>query len=139
MTPLDRFVSAQLNFYSQALAELVAGNKRAHWIWYIFPQIAGLGHSANARHYALTSLSEARDYLGHPVLGDRLIECTEAMLGWGGRRDAATILGSIDALKFRSSMTLFDVVGDGEAFGAALETFFGGRRDAETLRLLGEV
>ncbi|MEO6092199.1 MAG: DUF1810 domain-containing protein [Novosphingobium sp.] len=138
MNPLDRFVAAQRGCYAQALAELAAGNKRTHWIWFIFPQIAGLGQSATARHYALADLTEARDYLAHPVLGDRLTECTEAMLGWARWRGADAILGTIDALKFRSSMTLFEAASGGELFAVALQAFYAGKRDEETLRILGD-
>ncbi|MXO76253.1 DUF1810 family protein [Altererythrobacter aerius] len=120
-----------------ALAELRAGEKRSHWMWFVFPQIAGLGRSDLARFYTIESPSEARDYLDHPVLGARLLTCTDAMLTWAGRRSAETILGAIDAIKFRSSMTLFDTVSAGRApFGAALTAFYGGQRDPETLRRL---
>ena len=138
MIALDRFVTAQQGCYAEALAELQAGTKRTHWMWFVFPQIAGLGHSAMARHYAIADIAEARDYLAHPLLGRRLAECIEAMLGWAERRDAVSILGTIDATKFRSSMTLFDAAGGEETFASALDAFYGGERDPETLRILGK-
>jgi uncharacterized protein (DUF1810 family) len=136
VTPLDRFVTAQQDCYTTVLAELKAGSKRTHWMWFIFPQVAGLGRSLTARHYALADLAEARDYLAPPVLGGRLAECTEAMLGWADRCDAVSILGTIDASKFRSSMTLFEAAGGGEAFASALDAFYGGERDPATLHMV---
>lgn len=132
---LERFVEAQRSTYDQALAELAAGAKRNHWMWWIFPQIAGLGRSPTAERYALRDAVEARGYLTHPVLGTRLIESTEAMLGWAGRRSAEAILGPIDALKFKSSMTLFDAVADeaDSPFARALAAFCHGERDPLTL------
>ena len=132
---LERFVAAQEPVYAQALAELVAGAKRRHWMWFVFPQIAGLGHSAMAQRYAIADLAEARAYLAHPVLGRRLGECTAAMLGWAGRRGAEAILGGIDAIKFRSAMTLFEAAGS-DRCAAALAAFYDGRRDAATLERL---
>ena len=137
MAGLERFVSAQHGIYAQALAELRAGAKRSHWMWFIFPQIAGLGQSETARFYAIADLAEAREYLGHPLLGPRLEECTGAMLAWAGRRSAETILGHIDALKFRSSMTLFEAAGSGESCSRALDAFCAGIPDTRTLDLLG--
>jgi uncharacterized protein (DUF1810 family) len=134
---LTRFVEAQEGIYPQALAELRAGWKRSHWMWFIFPQVAGLGHSAMAQRYALADLAEARAYLAHPVLGQRLIECTKAMLGWAGKRDAVAILGQIDALKFASCMTLFEAAGGSEVFAMAFDAFYVGDRDTRTLALLG--
>ena len=132
---LDRFVVAQDGVYPQALAELRAGAKRSHWMWFIFPQIAGLGQSAMARTYAIAGADEARAYLAHPVLGARLIEATAAVTG--ARGSAEAIMGGIDAVKLRSSMTLFAAVGDGPTpFRAALDRFFGGMADPATLRLL---
>ncbi len=136
MSGLDRFIEAQAGMYETALAELNAGEKRSHWMWFIFPQIAGLGQSAMARRYAIGSLSEARDYFGHTVLGPRLRACTEAMLSHPDR-PAEAILGGVDALKFRSSMTLFDAVEPGGLFRRALDAFYGGVRDERTLALLG--
>lgn len=136
MTDLTRFVEAQENVFSQVLNELRAGEKRSHWMWFIFPQIAGLGRSATAQRYAIADLFEARAYLSHAALGPRLSDCTEAMLAWSGKRDAVQILGTVDAMKFASSMTLFEAAGVDAVFAAALDTFCGGARDARTLELL---
>ncbi|WP_084583518.1 DUF1810 domain-containing protein [Sphingomonas azotifigens] len=136
MDPLDRFVAAQARDYAIALAELQRGRKTSHWIWYVFPQIAGLGRSDMARHYAIADLDEARAYLAHPLLGARLGEATTALLAHAGKRSAEAILGGIDAIKVRSSMTLFEVA-DGAAggvFAACLDAFYAGSRDPETLR-----
>lgn len=135
MADLERFVSAQGNgVYRRALAELRAGAKRSHWMWFVFPQLAGLGRSETARFYAIGNLAEARAYLAHPVLGPRLIECTEAMLSWAGRQSAEAILGPIDAMKLRSSLTLFEAASnDVPAFSRALDAFFDGVRDPATL------
>lgn len=132
---LERFLDAQRDTYDTALAELCAGDKRSHWMWFIFPQIAGLGQSMMARTYAIADASEARAYLAHPVLGPRLLEATEAVTAAHG--SAATILGDIDAVKLRSSMTLFaSVADDPTPFRAALDRFFDGSADEATLRLL---
>ena len=141
MAGLERFVTAQEGGYEQALAELRAGAKRSHWMWFVFPQIAGLGHSVMAQAYAIADLAEARAYLAHPVLGPRLATCCEALLGWAGQRDATTILGPIDAMKLRSSMTLFEQAAGESAqaahpFAQVLDAFHGGERDERTLRLL---
>jgi uncharacterized protein (DUF1810 family) len=131
---LERFVQAQRSGYEQALTQLRAGAKRTHWMWFIFPQIAGLGRSPTARFYAIADAVEASAYLRHPVLGSRLRECTDAMLGWAGRKTAAAILGPIDAVKFVSSMTLFDAVVEAdERYARALAGFNHGKRDALTL------
>jgi uncharacterized protein (DUF1810 family) len=135
---LARFVEAQAPIHAQALAELRAGRKRSHWMWFIFPQLAGLGRSPMAQHYAIQSIAEARVYLDHPLLGPRLRECTEAMLHHRGT-SAAAILGNVDAKKFRSSMTLFEAAaGDPKLFADALAHFHAGERDPETLRRLRE-
>jgi uncharacterized protein (DUF1810 family) len=135
---LERFVEAQRSTYDQALGELRAGAKRGPWMWFVFPQIAGLGRSATARHYALRDEIEARGYLVHPLLGARLRESTEAMLGWAGRKSAEAILGPVDAMKFASSMTLFDAVADtaDTCFARALAGFCHGNRDPLTLERL---
>jgi uncharacterized protein (DUF1810 family) len=135
---LDRFVAAQAGVYDQALAELEAGRKRTHWMWFVFPQIAGLGHSAMARHYAIASRREAAAYLAHPLLGSRLVACTAAVLRHRGT-PADLIFGDVDAVKFRSSMTLFEAaaVENEPLFGTALESFHRGKRDPRTLELLG--
>ncbi|WP_144095251.1 DUF1810 domain-containing protein [Croceicoccus sediminis] len=134
---LDRFVTAQEGVFPIALAELRAGNKRSHWMWFIFPQIAGLGRSATARFYAIADRGEAAAYLAHPVLGPRLRECCEAVLGWAGKRSAVAILGPVDAMKLQSSMTLFLEVADSPApFADVLDAFFAGARDNATLERL---
>jgi uncharacterized protein (DUF1810 family) len=131
---LSRFVDAQAGgVYEQALAELRAGRKHGHWIWFVFPQVAGLGSSDMSRYYAISGLEEARDYLAHPELGRRLVECAEALLELPGR-DAIAVLGPVDAQKLRSSMTLFAVADDEPAvFTRVLEKFFGGVTDEFTL------
>ncbi len=132
---LDRFVEAQAGVYSAALAELRRGSKESHWMWFVFPQLAGLGRSATALHYAIASLAEARAYLEHPLLGARLRECCEAVLPH--QSSAEQIFGPVDATKFRSSMTLFECAGAADdPIGACLDRFFDGQRDVATLRLL---
>jgi uncharacterized protein (DUF1810 family) len=138
---LARFLKAQQQVYAQARAELAGGRKQSHWMWFIFPQLAGLGSSATARHYAIASLEEARAYLGHPVLGERLRECTQLVLQVEGRI-VADVFGYPDDLKFRSSMTLFArAAGEGRSedrvFAAALGRYFAGEPDPLTVRLLG--
>lgn len=134
---LARFVTAQESTYASALAEVRSGRKRSHWMWFIFPQIAGLGRTSTARFYALADLAEARAYLGDKLLGGRLVECTEAALDWAGRKSAEAIFGHVDAVKFRSSMTLFEAAGPEEdCFGHALDGFFNGDRDPLTLERL---
>ncbi len=131
---LQRFVAAQDagGTYRRATAELRNGRKESHWMWFIFPQIAGLGYSPASRTYAISSLEEARAYLAHPVLGTRLIECA-AILAGGPDRTAEQIFGEVDALKLRSSMTLFMHAGDGEpVFRQILDRYFGGESDAAT-------
>ena len=133
---LDRFVAAQAPIYRLVRFELGRGEKESHWMWFIFPQIAGLGFSATARFFALTGGAEARAYLDHALLGPRLRECTEAVLAHRGRSPDA-IFGRIDAVKFRSSMTLFEAVSASPSpFGEALDAFYGGERDAATLERL---
>ena len=134
---LARFVEAQRGTYEAALAELRAGQKRSHWMWFIFPQIAGLGSSPMAQRYAISSIQEAQAYLADPVLGPRLKACTEAANGHEGR-SAHAIFGSPDDMKFRSSMTLFGEATPAEpAFRTALDRYFGGKRDPLTLSRLG--
>ena len=133
---LNRFLRAQEGVYDRALAELKSGQKRTHWMWYIFPQIEGLGHSPTAMHYAIKSLEEAGQYLNHPVLGKRLLECTEAVVAIKGR-SLSEIFGYPDDLKFKSSMTLFEkIAGLDSVFSFALDKYYSGERDATTLRLL---
>jgi uncharacterized protein (DUF1810 family) len=135
---LARFVTAQDGSYAQALAELRAGRKRSHWIWYVLPQLRGLGLSAMAERYGLSGLAEARAYLVHPVLGPRLRECVAAMLAHPGR-SAHDMLGEIDALKFRSCLTLFAGADRaGSVFEQALSRFYAGRPCAPTLQRLAE-
>jgi uncharacterized protein (DUF1810 family) len=135
---LERFVEAQARIYPQALAELQRGRKESHWMWFVFPQIAGLGRSPTAQHFAIASAEEARAYLAHPLLGPRLRESIEAVLAHRTRR-AEAIFGAVDAIKFRSSMTLFEAAaGAPSPFGEALERFYGGERDAATLRRLAD-
>lgn len=134
---LSRFLSAQAGIYPRALEEIRNGSKRSHWMWYIFPQIAGLGASAASRHYAISGAGEARAYLAHPVLGARLRECASALLAVEGR-SASQIFGYPDDLKLKSSMTLFEAVMDeGSLYSRVLEKYYGGQRDGATLRILG--
>lgn len=130
---LQRFVDAQASVIERVLAELRAGQKRSHWMWFVFPQIAGLGFSAMAQRYAIASLDEAKAYLAHPVLGPRLKECARAVLDVEGR-SAHAIFGSPDDLKFHSSMTLFRLaVPDEPVFTQALAKYFGSANDAATV------
>ena len=136
---LNRFVSAQEGVYDRALAELWDGLKRSHWMWFIFPQIDGLGHSPTTRLYAIKSLDEARSYLGHPVLGARLLECAEALLAVSGK-SASDIFGHPDDWKLQSSMTLFALVAEpGSVFERVLEKYFQGKRDDRTLEIVGNL
>ncbi|MFO1217960.1 MAG: DUF1810 domain-containing protein [Burkholderiaceae bacterium] len=133
---LARFVAAQQGSYAQALAELRAGRKRSHWIWYVLPQLRGLGMSAMSERYGITGLAEARAYLAHPVLGPRLHECVAAMCAHA-RSSAHGMLGAVDAMKCRSCLTLFaQAAGTGSVFDAALERFYAGEPCAETLSRL---
>ena len=134
---LERFVAAQAGGYDDALAELRRGHKTGHWMWWVFPQVAGLGRSETARRYAIRDLAEAEAYLAHPVLGPRLIAAAEAMLAHAGTPPEA-VLGGIDALKLRSSMTLFAQVPDAPAvFADVLRAFHGGTPDPLTLARVG--
>lgn len=133
---LTRFVEAQAEIYNQVIAELRDGEKRSHWMWYIFPQLTGLGASSMSQRFAIQSRAEAVAYLEHPLLGWRLGECTAAMLSHEGRT-AGEILGSTDDLKFRSSMTLFHLVSEkGSSFERALHVFYRGEHDEQTATLL---
>ena len=135
---LGRFVSAQARDYEIAREELRNGRKRTHWIWYIFPQIDGLGYSANSKFYAIKSKAEAQKYLEHPLLGARLLECANILLKLEGR-SASEILGSPDDLKLKSSMTLFAAVQSQEpAFARVLDKYFQGKRDITTIQLLDQ-
>ena len=136
MFDLQRFVDAQARDYDIAVGELKAGRKRSHWIWYVFPQIRGLGMSAMSQKYAISGLDEARAYSEHPVLGPRLRECTHLALDVQGRT-AAEIFPYPDDLKFRSCMTLFErCAADPALFRAALDKYFGGKPDPLTLEIL---
>ena len=133
---LERFVEAQSKHYSYALAELRAGKKQTHWIWYVLPQLRGLGLSSRAVFYGIGSAQEAEAYLRHPVLGPRLRECVAAMIALDGV-DAVQVLGQTDAVKFRSCLTLFRWVDPTDAiFGEALDKFFSGKPDDASLALL---
>lgn len=134
---LERFVSAQHGDYTAALTEISNGAKQSHWMWFIFPQIAGLGFSAMSRRFAIASLDEARAYLEHPLLGLRLRACVDALQGVTGKT-AQDVFGEVDAAKLRSSLTLFAEAGTDQLFAAALGRWFGGVRDDATLALLGE-
>ena len=135
---LHRFLTAQAPTYDTVLAELRAGRKSSHWIWFIFPQIAGLGRSGTAQQFAIASLDEAKAYLQHPVLGPRLRECTQLVLDVEGR-SAEEIFGSPDYLKFRSCMTLFSTAAtDNALFKSALLKYFHGQPDQLTLDLLAQ-
>ena len=133
---LERFVTAQAQIYPRVLAELRAGKKQSHWMWFVFPQIAGLGHSAMAQMYAIQSLDEAEDYLAHPLLGARLRECCQAVLAVEGKT-AHDIFGSPDDLKFRSSLTLFArAAPDEPLFRDLLGKYYDGEVDELTLQKL---
>ena len=134
---LQRFVDAQEGVYPSVTAELGAGLKTSHWMWFVFPQLKGLGRSSTALHFGLGSLDEARAYWRHPVLGTRLLQCCTLLLALPPGRSALQVFGSIDVLKLRSCLTLFERAAPSEAvFGALLERFYGGERDAATLTLL---
>ena len=131
-TGLQRFIEAQNDSYDQALKEIRNGRKLTHWIWYIFPQMKGLGFSYNSEYYGITSLQEAKDYLENELLRKRLFKITESLLMHKGK-DIESIMGDIDALKLKSSMTLFDAVQPGSIFGEVLDEFYGGERCRRTL------
>lgn len=132
---LQRFVDAQQPVFDTACAELRAGRKRSHWIWFVFPQIAGLGHSAMAHRFAISSIDEARAYLRHPLLGDRLRLCTDIVVALEGC-SVNDVFGSPDDMKFRSSMTLFSRAGNDAIFDDCLRKYFGGVPDRATLERL---
>jgi uncharacterized protein (DUF1810 family) len=135
---LNRFVAAQADDYDRALSEIRAGRKRSHWMWYVFPQLDGLGSSPTARFYAIKNRDEARAYLDHPVLGPRLRECAEAAVAVEGKT-ATEVFGSPDDLKLRSSATLFAAVSPpGSVFERVLARYYDGQPDERTLQLLGD-
>ncbi|MES2753520.1 MAG: DUF1810 domain-containing protein [Pseudomonadota bacterium] len=133
---LSRFLTAQAGTYPTALAELCAGAKRTHWMWFIFPQLAELGHSPTAQHYAIRSLAEAQAYLAHPILGARLRECVAALQALPAERTAEQVFGAVDAAKLRSSLTLFTAAGAADLAPALGR--WSGSPDPRTLTLLGE-
>lgn len=135
---LLRFVDAQASVYDIALRELKKGHKQSHWMWFIFPQLAGLGHSPTAIRFGISGLAEAHAYLAHPLLGERLVQCTRAVSDLQNRT-AHEIFGSPGDLKLHSSMTLFrETANDPEPFRTAIERYFGGEADARTLELLAK-
>jgi len=134
---LDRFVEAQASTYETALAEIRGGAKRSHWIWFIFPQLAGLGRSPIAQFYGIQSADEARAYLDHPVLGPRYFECVAALQGLP-TNDPVAVFGAVDAMKLRSSLTLFELMRPNPLLTGAVDRWFVGERDSMTLKLLGK-
>lgn len=134
---LSRFVDAQASVYAKVLSELKNGQKQTHWMWYVFPQLDGLGHSSTARYYSIQNLAEARAYLSHPLLGARLIECANLVLDITGS-SAHEIFGYPDEMKLHSCMTLFaNVEGSDSVFSRVLDKYYQGNKDALTLQLLG--
>ena len=132
---LEHFVAAQEPVYDTALAELTRGDKRSHWMWFVFPQLAGLGRSPTAQRFGLPGADAAKEYLAHPVLGVRLRECTRALLDLD-ENDPVDVLGLVDALKLRSSMTLFAAVSDDPLFQQVLDKYYAGKPDELTEQLL---
>lgn len=133
---LNRFLEAQENIYHQALQELRSGKKVSHWMWFIFPQVDGLGQSSTAKYYSIKSIGEAKEYVTHPVLGKRLLECANILVNLGGK-SASAIFGYPDELKLRSSMTLFDQVApEQKVFAEVLKKYFNGKVDEKTISLL---
>lgn len=137
MYDLERFTRAQERDYKIALHEIKAGQKQSHWIWYIFPQLKDLGYSYNAKFYGIENLDEAKSYLAHPVLGKRLTEISEALLNLPENDPVIVMNGNIDAMKLKSSMTLFAYISEkNSVFHKVLEKFFGGGRDEKTINLI---
>ncbi|SEH12736.1 Uncharacterized protein, DUF1810 family [Sphingopyxis sp. YR583] len=132
---LERFVAAQEPVYAQALAEIRRGAKRSHWMWFVFPQLLGLGRSAMAARFDIADIAEARAYLAHPLLGRRYAECVAALQDLEGS-DAEAVFGAVDAVKLRSSLTLFEAAVPSPLLAAALDRWCGGSRDARTLAML---
>jgi uncharacterized protein (DUF1810 family) len=133
---LQRFIDAQDRVFEIALAELRSGSKQSHWMWFVFPQLRGLGRSPTAEFFGISSVDEAGAYLSHTLLGERLRQSVETVLPWASKRTAEQILGPVDAMKLRSSLTLFDAVAPHSLFGRALDVFFGGMPDERTLALI---
>lgn len=132
---LTRFIEAQSNVYPIALRELHEGQKRSHWMWYIFPQLKHLGHSGNSKFYGISGFEEATPYIDHPILGKRLREVCETILNLPDN-DAVKVFGVIDSLKLKSSMTLFDLVSPNNVFARVLEKYFNGQRDNRTINII---
>ena len=135
---LQRFLDAQENDYADALREIKQGYKQSHWIWFIFPQVRGLGRSSMAEYYGISSIEEARAYLDHPTLRARLIEISTALLQHKGKSTAYEILGTIDAIKVRSSMTLFDHIMPNAIFAEVLNAFYNNERNELTLKFISK-
>jgi uncharacterized protein (DUF1810 family) len=135
---LNRFIEAQAKNYTDALAEIKNGKKRSHWMWYVFPQIKGLGFSETARYYAIKDIDEANDYINHPILGSRLIEISKALLNLDSD-NANAILGSPDDMKLKSSMTLFAALPNANpVFESVLKKFFNGEKDDKTVKIIAK-
>ena len=135
---LQRFLEAQENDYADALHEIKQGYKQSHWIWFIFPQMRGLGRSSMAEYYGISSIEEARAYIDHPTLKARLLEISTALLQHKGKSTAYEILGTIDAIKVRSSMTLFDHIMPHAIFAKVLDAFYNSQRDELTLKFISK-
>lgn len=135
---LNRFIEAQEGVYPIALKELQEGRKQSHWMWYVFPQLKHLGHSYNAKFYGISGIEEATAYLEHPILGYRIREVSETILNLLGN-DAKAIFGGVDAMKLRSSMTLFDIVYPNDVFARVLNKYFNGQRDFTSIKLLNSI
>ena len=133
---LQRFIDGQKIGYETALKEMKDGEKQSHWIWYVFPQINGLGRRTKSLYYGISDIEEARAFLEHPVLRDRLYEITNEVLNHKSRGIDAIMMSPIDVMKFKSSMTLFDMVSSNDIFAKALNTFFGGKRDTQTIKII---
>lgn len=133
---IERFIEAQGSVYSLALNEIKNGRKRSHWIWYIFPQLKGMGRSYNSEYYGISGLSEAKDYLKHPVLGMRLREITVELLKHQDKSPVALMGSRIDSVKLCSCMTLFDCVSPNDVFNQVLKYFYAGERDLTTLKMI---
>jgi len=132
---LDRFTDAQNNIYEQVIKELREGNKRTHWMWFIFPQIKGLGYSQTAKYYSIADMEEAKEYLNHSILSSRLIECCQIILELTDKT-AENIFGQVDAMKLKSSMTLFSLVSDNPIFDKVIDNYFNGEKDNATLKIV---
>ena len=133
---LQRFIDAQNGIYEKVKKELEQGCKTSHWMWFIFPQIQGLGYSETAKYYSIRSLDEAKEYLNHSILGSRLTECSQIILDLENKT-AKEIFGTVDAMKLRSSMTLFSLVSDNQVFDEVISMYFNGKKDDATLRIVG--